>query len=207
MGCFGGGSSGQAALSAEQADFFKQLSQETTAMYGNFQELAKGISAAWQPILDKGINQLGFDPGEKATLDTAATEHVARNFQKAKVAASNAIAGSGGGDATNPSGAKDQINAQLESSAAGESSDLENKIQTEDYQVGRQNYLDASGALSGVMGMENPAAMANATTNAGSAAERTFQDISAEDSAWMSPVLGAIGGIAGGALGNPNVKF
>lgn len=198
MGCFGGSTSGQKAIGAEQEAFFKQLTQMTSQMYGRFTDLADRLTGSWKAVLDRGINQLGFDPSEKRAMDTAATEHVADNYTKARTAASNAIAASGGGDSTMPSGAKAELSAQIESAAAGESSDLENKIQQADYATGRQNYLDASGALSGVMSMENPVGFANAATSSGMAAENTQKDIAAADSAWMAPVFGAIGGIASG---------
>lgn len=196
-----GATSQQKQLEAEQADFYKQLISMTQQEYSGFTNIINSLTASVTPILQKGINQEGFDQGEKANLDTMATEGVAANFQHAKEAMSESEAARGGGNTFLPSGEVQEEQANLDIAAADQQSKEQQQILEADYATGRQNYLWAEGALSGVAQLENPEAMASVANQGGNAAATTANEIAQANDAWMAPVFGAIGGIAGAAIG------
>lgn len=200
-----GASSAQRDLSQEQLDFFKELHGQAQQNFSRFNNLVNGLTAKWQPILDAGIHQAGFSAAQKANLSTIATEHVAANYTKAREATANSIAGAGGGDAVLPSGANASLIANVENAAAGETSDLESRIEEQDAALGRENYMAASNAIAGVAGMNDPSRIAGAVDDSGRAANDTLTAIEQADNAWMAPVFGAIGGV--GATMAGKIKF
>jgi hypothetical protein len=193
-----GATSGQKAVGASQMSFLTDLTSQAKTEFAGFNDIINSMVSRWKPILDAGINQRGMSDSERTARQTEATEHVADVFTRAKEGTANAIAGAGGG-AGRPSGAELQLNANVETAAAGEQSDLQNKI-VSDYAMGRENFLSASNAMGSIAGMENPAGIAGAVTNAGNAAANTENEIAQADQAWMAPVFGAIGGAASAAL-------
>lgn len=196
-----GASEEEKQLGHEETDFFRQMKTEAGTEFAGFNNIISSLSSHWQAILDKGINQAGFDPTERAALNTTATEGVAKNFQKGKEALANRLAASGGGSAFLPSGAQAELNAGLEVAAQGESSELQEKILEEDYALGRSNYLQASSALGNIAGLEDPAHVAGAVDESGKVASDTWQAIDAANNAWMAPVFGAIGGVGAALAG------
>lgn len=196
-----GASNDQKDLSKEQLGFFQTMKSQAQSEFSRFNSIVAGLTAKWQPILDKGINQAGFSAAQKANLSTIATEHVASNFTKAREAAANSIAAAGGGSAVLPSGANASLIAQTENAAAGETGELETRIDEQDAALGRENYLAASSALSGVASLNDPSRIAGAVDDSGRAANDTLSSIEQADNAWMGPVFGAIGGIGGALVG------
>ena len=196
-----GSSPAQNQLASEQAEFYNELSQNYSTVFPEQQAVLSALTSEFAPILAAGPNQTGFSPQEETSLRTTASDTTANAAQQADVALGGKEATMG--DASIPSGAKLQLESGLLSSAAGENAALQNQITQENYAAGLQNFDTAANALSGVAGLENPNAFASAATTSGAAANNTFQDIAQENSAWLGPVFGAIGGL-GGAVINQN---
>jgi hypothetical protein len=196
-----GASAAQNQLSQEQAKFYQELSANYATVFPEQQQILSSLTSEFQPILEKGINQTGFSAPEEAALRTQASDATARGAQQADVALGGREASMG--DASIPSGAKLQLESGLLNSAAVENAGLQNQITQENYATGRQNFLNAASMLESTASQQNPNTFAGAATSAVSAANTTMNDIATENSAWMGPVFGMIGGI-GGAVVNQN---
>lgn len=196
-----GASKQQKEISAEQTAFYKELTQNYATAFSGQQAILKNLTDTFTPILQAGPNQEGFAGGEKAALNTQATEGVAGNYAQASKAVSERQAAESG-DSFLPSGAAEEEKAQIGAEAEGQRSSEQTQITEADYATGRQNFLAASQALGGAASLENPAGMAGAATSAGSSAATTANEIAQENQAWMGPVFGALGGAAGAVTGH-----
>lgn len=200
----GGASDEQKDTFAAQSAFYKEMTAENKQVFARNQDILAKLTASLQPILDAGINQMGFSPEERAALNTQAVEGTARNYSKAAAALGEQQGAEGGGTVFIPSGAKMQEQAALASSAAGSESDIQSNILAADYATGRSNYLAAASGLGGVAAGYDPTGYANAATGAGNAAASTANQISQANNSWMQLVsagLGAAGTAAAGYLG------
>lgn len=195
-----GASSQQTQLGDAQTAFYNQMVQENSQVFGQNQAILSSLNKSFEPILAAGINQEGFSAGEKANLDAQAVEGTGANYSKAANALAVQQGAEGGGNTYIPTGAKQQQQAQLATSAAQSESGIESDITAQDYATGRQNYEQAAQVLGGVAGQYDPTGYSNAATGAGSAASTTENEISQANSSWMGLVSGALGA-AGTAAG------
>ena len=201
-----GASAAQKQLSQEQANFYQELSANYATVFPEQQQILAALTSEFQPILAAGPSQTGFSAAEEASLRTEASDTTANAAQQADVALGGKEASMG--DGSIPSGAHLQLESGLLNSAAQENAGLQNQITQENYSVGRQNFLTAASALSSTANLENPNSYASAATTSGQAANTTMNDIAQENSAWMGPVFGLIGGIGGAVVNqNPNGIF
>jgi hypothetical protein len=194
-----GAPAAQNQLAQEQASFYQELTQNYATMFPEQQAILKSLTSEFQPILEAGPNQTGFSAAEESSLRTTASDTTAKAAQEADVALGAKLDTMG--DASIPSGARAQLESGVLTSAAEENAGLQNQITQENYAVGRENFLNAASALDTAAGLENPNAFASAANAGGTAANATFNDIAAENNAWMGPVFGMIGGI-GSAIVN-----
>ena len=183
-----------------QAAFMQTLTQAYQQQFAGQNAILSELTKTFEPILQAGPSQEGFSAGEKAALNTQATEGVAQNYQSLQKSLANQQAAQGGGNDFIPSGQSAAIQAELGTSAARQLSGEENAIELANYQTGRQTFSQAAGALGGVAGQMNPLGYAGATTGAGEAAGTTANQIAQANNAWMSALGGAIGGIGSAAF-------
>ena len=81
-----GASGQQKDIEAQQAAFYKQLTQEYGITFGESQGILKSLTAAFEPILKAGPNQQGFSAEELANLNSQAVTGIGRNYAKAGAA-------------------------------------------------------------------------------------------------------------------------
>ena len=198
--CKGGASDAEKQSLANQTALFKTLSSDLSTTFGAQQSILNNLTAGWTPIFQAGINQYGFSPAEDSALRTQADTGVANNYQQARRATGETLAAVGGGNTFLPNGATAQLNAQNANAAAGQRSGENLGITQAGYETGRQNYLAAANALSGVSAQENPLGYAGAAGNANNSAFNMADTINKENQA-NSP-WGSIGGILGGIAGS-----
>lgn len=196
-----GPSSAQLTLQQDQLAFYQQGMQESQTAFGEQQDLLAQMNAVYGPILAKGPNQPGFSTSEENALNAEAVEGTATNYASAARGVNEQEAAEGGGNNPLPSGGEEQARAQVAEAAAGQESSEESQIEQANYAAGEQQFEQAGQALATASGQLNPAGYINATTGAGSEAEKTANQINQEKNSWMAPVLGALGGI-GSALIN-----
>ncbi len=197
----------QAQQAAQESEFFKSVQAQQAAQFKNQTDVLDKLNAVWQPIFQAGPSQHGYSQAQLDTLHSIATEGTAADYQKALKATNEQIAARGGGNAVIPSGADNQIRAQIARAGAADSSNKNLQIANADYDTGRQNWLTAGSALNGTLNVYNPAGYTSAATGAGGLAnsglssafgdETTLQNERNAASPW-----GAIGGIVGSVAGS-----
>ena len=198
-----GATGAQTSIEQSQQQFYQQLTNEYSTVFGEDQSILGQLTSSLQPIIQAGPNQQGFGAAENTALNTEATEGTATNYAMAKQALQEDQAAQGG-DVPVGSGSNQEMDANLAAKAASTQSGLQTEITQANYDTGRQNYQNAVGDMEGVASEYNPAGFAGATTGAGSAAANTANTIAADSNSVWSSVLGALGGVAGKAVGNIN---
>lgn len=195
-----GASGEQKDLQQQQADFSKQLMGMYQQQFGNQQAVFNAIKSVYDPILKAGASQYGFSSAEDAALRTQASEGTAQSYQQASSAAAERAAASGGGNTLLPSGVQAQVQGQLAGAAAESESGKQLDITRAGYDVGRQQFNQATNVEMGVAAGYNPLGYAGAAQSSSSAAfnEATkIQEMNQAASPW-----GTIGGLIGGAAGS-----
>jgi hypothetical protein len=197
----GGASGAQNTLSAESGNFYRELHGAYSEQFGKFKSILSNLHDAWTPILNGGINQQGWSAEERAARNSAAINNTATNYQHVSQAVNEQLAAKGGGNVALPTGADAQINASIATSAAQDLSNQQARNTAEDYATGRQNFLNAAGALSGVASAENPLGFAGATSGSGDEAFKQATQINQENNSWKNDLIGGLTGIAGSWAG------
>jgi hypothetical protein len=196
-----GSTAQQNQIENTQQQFYGTLTNEYSTVFGENQAILGALTSSFQPILQAGINQQGFSPAELANLNAQAVTGTGVNYAQASKALGAQQGAEGGGTLSIPTGAKNQQQEELATSAAENESGLESNILASDYATGRQNYLDAAQGLAGVAAQDNPTGFAGAATGAGGAAASTANQIAQENNSWMQLVGGALGAAAGPLVG------
>ena len=134
-------------------------------------------------------------------VNAGATE--ARNL---KGAAASAVGAIGGGNVVTPAGVQQATIMSAEQKAAADTAAAENQIETQGYEVGRENYNTALGAEEKAPGVFEASTAANAgVTKAQEAAATSQQNIDTTSNWAMNDVMklgtSAISGFASGGFG------
>jgi len=190
---------GQAQKSA-----FEQLTSQAQSIFGSSSQIFNDLTSAFQPILAAGPGQNGYSPAELANLRSEAITQSGQQYRSAAQAAGERSAAAGGGNTFLPSGATAQMQANIASQGAAQTAGELSQINTNNANIGRQNWLSAANVLSGAPNVFSPATSAgSAATGAGSAAMGgqqdifgTAQQVNKENNWWQPIVGGVLGGVA-----------
>lgn len=194
-----GPSNEQLELQQAQLEFYKEGQAHSDAVFAQQQGLLKQMQSVYSPILQKGPNQRGFSDAERSELNAKAIQGTATNYGHAARAVGEQIATQGGGNNPLPSGSQEELKQQVALAAAGEQSQEQNQIIQADYAEGGRQFQGATNALLSASGQLAPSSYYSAATDAGSAAEKTANEINQEQNSWLAPVLGAVGAVGGAA--------
>lgn len=195
-----GPSAQQQQLAASQQQFYNTLTANYNQQFANQQAIFNAIKSVYDPIFKAGPSQYGFSASEDQALRTQAGEGTAANYDMAVKGAAERIAAGGGGNSFLPSGVQADIQGKIASEAAGDISSKQLDITKAGYDVGRQNFLQASNAEMGVAAGYNPLGYAGAADSAGTSAfnmATKVQEMKNAASPW-----GAVGGLLGGVVGS-----
>jgi hypothetical protein len=190
-------------LQSEEADFYKQLTGDYAKQFANQSAILSSLNATFQPILAAGPGQFGFTPQETTSLRTGASDTIAQTSQSAQAALDQTLAARGGGNVFIPSGAANEMTAQILTSQAAEESSAQNQITQAGYAQGNANFNTAASILGNTAAQYNPIGYAGASTSANQAAFNEAQVIQQQDQAWEGQLGGILGGVAGAFLGGP----
>lgn len=191
-------------LNQEQADFYKEATQEATQAYGAQSAITGALTSAFTPILQAGPNQEGFSPGQTQTLNTENTENVAQAYQQSSAALGKQIGAQGGGNEFLPSGSDTELAGENSRAAANTLASNKNTINLQNYAQGNANFNTAAGVLGQTAATINPAAFTSAATGAGSSAASLAENIAQQSTSPWLTAISALGGIAGKAVGGIN---
>lgn len=191
-----------------QAKFNLALISDFQSAFGDSKHILDSLTTALTPIVSAGPNQYGFSAAEDAAkrgevIDTAG--QVAQDSQVALGAQESAR----GGEAFQPSGAKEQLSQQANLVADQSKAQGLRDVTNQGYDTGRQNFFNAEGALVQAPQVLNPAtSLAGAANSSGNTANDTTNTafsnatkIREMQTAWLKPVLGAVGAVVGGPAG------
>jgi hypothetical protein len=189
--CSGGDKTIKASEQA-QLDFQRQLTDIFTKQYGEQSEVLKFLKDRLQPMID---NPTGYSPSAKAAMRAEAVDTISSEYDNAQKAVQGIQFTRGGRDL--PSGVDAMQIGALKGSQARDTAGALNTIELNDENLKENNYWNAINALSGnVASQYNPLGYAGATTSAAS----SVGDLgTAYKNSQGSQLLGALGGIAGGA--------
>lgn len=197
-----GPSSQQQATTTEQSNFYNQLANQYSTVFGQNQAITGALTNAFTPILQRGASQTGYSPAEETSLRTQADTGVATNYAQAQKATAQTLAAMGGGNTYIPSSVTANIMANTANQAAAQRSSQQLGITQANYERGYQNWLTAASGLSGVASQLSPTAYAGTATSAGSSAASSEAQMAQEA---FSPYQAAFGTL--GALGGAALKF
>lgn len=199
--CKGGADKNETDIAGSQKDFMNQLMGNYATQFGNQSAILKSISDSVTPTLLAGPNQFGYSKQQEGALRTQASEGTAGAYKMAKQATGESLAAVGGGNVFLPSGVKAGLTAQNANAAAALESNQQLGITNQGYELGRQNYGNAIGALSNVASQYSPLGYAGAGTGAGEAAFGSANKVYDQNLASNQGFWGEIGGIGGGLAG------
>src|SRR5262249_46460177 len=115
----------------------------------------------------------------------------------------SSLAAEGGGNTYLPSGSKAAIEGSRAQQQANAQATAQLGITEKSYDLGRQNFFQATQDLGAIPGeLENPATAAGSAASGAAGQEMSgATDIANANNAWIAPVAGMIGGLGGAALG------
>ena len=195
-----GASGAQKEAAATQKKITDLLTSDAQLIFGKDQHILDSIMGALEPVINKGPDQYGFSAAEDSAKRTQATDTLAAAGRNATNAVRSAVAAQGGMNL--PSGSEAAIEGGLAEDQANKQAEAQLKVTDEGYATGRQNFFAAEGAAASAPGaLENPATSAfNAASGASEGNIKAQDDITAANNAWMAPVAGLIGSVAGGFI-------
>lgn len=197
-----GSTAAQNQIEQSQQNFMNQVQQQAGSVFGSSSQVFKDLMNTFTPTVAAGPNQQGFSPAELSNLNSQAITQTGRAYKNAKEALGDQFAAQGGGNTVNPSGAQVGADLNLAEGAANQTANELGGINAANWETGRQNYQTAVKGMMGATDVFNPSTgMANAGTGAGEAAANTANQIAQENNSWVSAVTGALGSIAGSAMG------
>ena len=197
-----GASPEQEEVQNAQMGYMGQAAAQSSAIFGADSQVYNSLMATFAPIVAAGASQEGFSPAEKANLNSEAITETGQSYKNAKEAVGEAQSSVGGGNTSLPSGTQTGEDLQLAESGANQTASELGQITQADYQTGRQNYQQAvQGELAAPNVFNGSTAATNAVTNSSTAAGNTANQIAQQNNSWAQAVTGALGGIAGAAIG------
>lgn len=198
-----GPSTAMKTAAAQQQSTANLMTKDFQDIFGTNQNILSSISDALTPIVKGGASQYGFSNAEDAALRTQSTAQNAAAGQNATNAVRSSMAARGGGNIYLPTGSEAAIEGQLAQSQAQKQADTQLGITERGYDIGRQNFFGAEGALAGAPGeLENPiTSSGSAAMGAQQGAYDAANSINQAKNAWVAPVSGLIGSVIGGPIG------
>jgi hypothetical protein len=176
----------------QQAAFQAQLMQVFQKQYGDQSEVLKFLRGKLEPMLD---HPTGYSDSAKAAMRAQAVDTISNQYDNAQKAVQGIQFARGGRDL--PSGVDAMQIGALKGSQASDTAGALNTIELNDENLKESNYWNAMNVLSGnVASQFNPLGYAGQATSAGEATANLGQAYNASK---QSQLLGALGGIAGGA--------
>lgn len=175
----------------QQLDFSKQLATIFQKQYGDQSQVLQFLQGALKPMIN---NPTGYSADALASLKTNAVDTISSQYSKANQALQNNYASI---DPSITSGVRDMQTGELKAAQAADTSGALNTISLNNENLKNNNYWNAMNILSGnVASQFNPTGYASASEGASNASSNAGQVFQASK---QSQLLGALGGIAGGA--------
>jgi hypothetical protein len=196
----------QKDLTNEQTQFYQQLTQQYSTIFGQDQAITGALTSAFTPILQAGPSQTGFAPTEKNALQTQNTENVATDYAQAQKATADILAARGGGNTLLPSSVDATLLAQNTNQAAAQRAAGQNTITQANYAQGYQNWQQAAGVLGSTAGLLDPSKFGTTVNTSGTDASTSAAAVAAAANSPWNAAFGALGNVAGLAASTASGK-
>lgn len=189
-----GGKGDKTAQASEQQSLTlqKQMADLFTKQYGDQSQITKFLTSKLEPILSDGGQ--GYSPEALAAMRTSASDNISKSYADQKTALQTQEFARGGRDL--PSGVNAQLDAQLAGAQASDLSNTQNQITLANENQKQSNFWNAVNGLTGNATVINPQSYAAGSSNAAGQVAQAGQVYNASK---QSQLLGALGGLAGGA--------
>jgi|SRR5215831_1576226 len=178
--------------------FFDTLMAQQQQAFGGNQAALQSLQSAWQPVLQTGAVPYGYSKGLDQLLSSKAIQEGAAATANAQSAAELKAKQESGGANVLPTGAQEQIRADIAAKGAQSTAQALTGIKEAGFKQGLSNLEGATQAELGIAGGENETGLAEGATGAGALALNAGQAQWQENQA-SSPlsltkgILGAIG--------------
>lgn len=180
------------ASEASQASFNSTLQGAFAKQFSAQTDVLNYLKGTLEPQIK---NPTGLDQATKSAMNTNVIDNAATTYQNALKGVQARTAGQGGPTAL-PNGVQAQVAGQLAGQEAGTESQGLLGVQQQDAALKQQNYWNAVNGLNGVASQTNPLGYAGAATSGSNAVAGLSEAYTQSN---QSQLLGALGGIAGGA--------
>lgn len=195
-GC--GADSDQKQISQQQQQNFQTLNNQAGQVFGAGSQVFKDLTSSFEPVLAAGEDQSGFSAAQLANLKSQAITNTGVATRNAQQAAGERGSAQGGGTTILPNGAQMGQNAAIAEAGSNQTAGELSNINLQNAELGRQNWMNAAGVLSGAPGVFNAATgAAGASTTAGSDAFNSATGVNNANNAWVGDVAGVLGDAAG----------
>lgn len=191
----------QTQISDAEQQFYQNLTQQYSTVFGQNQAITGALTQAFTPILQAGPSQTGFSPSQETALETQNTEGAATNYAQAQKATAQILASRGGGNTLLPSSVDASLLAQNTNAAAAQRAQGQNTITQANYAQGYSNWQTAANLLGSTAGLLNPTAYSGVATTAGNNAATAANNIALASNSPWNAAFGALGSVGGAALG------
>lgn len=201
-----GATSAQNNILTSQQNLMNTASQQASQIFGSDSQVFNSLVNTFSPTVAAGPSQNGFSAQETANLNSQAITANGQAAKNAKQAAGESAAAQGGGNTVLPSGTTGATDANIDTAIAANTANQLSGITQAGYVQGNKNYDVAVRGLDAAPGVFNGAIGAiGAADAAGGAAAGTANQIASQQNSWVQGVTGALGGIAGAAVGGGGI--
>ncbi len=198
-----GATSAQNEALNTQTSLTNQIIQQGQSVFGDSSQVFNDLKNSLAPTVAAGPSQEGYSAAELSSLNSSAITNEGAAYQNAKAATGDATSAIGGGNISQPSGSLEGLNANLAASASEATASQLSQIQQNDYTQGNQNYNTAISALSGApQAFGASTSLDNSGAGAASGEANTANQIATQNNSWIQGVTGALGSVAGAAVGD-----
>ena len=207
---FGGPSQQQLGLAAQEQTMANTFNVDFQQRFANQNATLQSLNNQLTPIANLGPNAQGFSAPELAAMNTQAINEAGAAARNAAMTTGTALAGRGeGGTSGITSGIEAQIKGSEASAAANQLAAAQEAITQKNYDVGRQQFWNATQGEQALAGAYNPTAYGSlASSETGQALSAANQIQQEKQAAAMGPLslatkaIGAGLGFVSGGLSN-----
>ena len=168
--------------------------QQAKTVFGNADKVFSSLFDKFSAIFSGGPNQMGFSQNELNALNAGVTTNAAISARNAMTAVKGAQSAFGGGNTSNPSGARIGAEMNVANAAAASKATALNEVSLKNWETGRDNFWKAGeGLMKSPSVYDNVPEMTNAATKSNANAMSNAQAVNSANNWWVAPVEGLIG--------------
>ncbi len=191
-----GPSAGLTTTGKKQDTAYDTATKQASAEFGSANTAFNDLMSTFQPIAKAGPGQAGWSAPEASAINAATIDTTASAYKNAAAAVRSGEAAVSGGNVALPSGVNIATEEALANAGAAEEATGLRQNVVANYQQGNQNWQFATKGIEAAPGVFSTANQATEqATAAGSASEKTQEDITNAQQSWMQLATGVLGDV------------